>query len=77
MVAFTVSLIWPVLHAWQVLPADGWYLPISQSLHSAAFTSANWPLSHAAQLCALYSLLNSPTAHSAHGQIVPASSQLR
>jgi hypothetical protein len=37
------------VHLWQVLPADGWYLPGVQSLQATEPATAYVPLAQAAQ----------------------------
>ena len=49
-----------------MLPADGWYLPTSQSLHDAAYASANCPASQAVQLAAFSVAEYLPTSHASH-----------
>jgi hypothetical protein len=66
------ALYCPEAHAWHVLPADGWYLPMSQSVHTAEPTAANCPVVHDVQFAALYEVLNVPPMHTRHPMDTPA-----
>ena len=62
----THALYLPVLHEWQVLPPDGWYLPTGQSLQVAENSSANVPWAHVSQDTALTLPLNLPDGQAVH-----------
>ena len=56
----------PDAHEWHVLPEDGWYLPVGQSLHEVDSATAKRPLAHGVQEAALYTVLYEAAAHCMH-----------
>jgi hypothetical protein len=60
----------PVTQEWHVLPEDGWYLPVGQSLHEVDSATAKRPLAHGVQEAALYTVLYVAAVHGVHAPLL-------